>query len=43
VRRELAGPIEALRGERAFVGDDLRHLLDVIVLRMACRTGDPPE
>ena len=35
VRRELAGSIEALRGERAIVVDDLRHIVDVVLLRVA--------
>jgi hypothetical protein len=35
VRRELAGSMEALRGERAVVVDDLRHIVDVILLRVA--------
>jgi hypothetical protein len=35
VRRELAGAIDALRGERAVVVDDLRHIVDVVLLRVA--------
>ena len=35
VRRELAGAIDALRGERAVVDDDLRHIVDVVLLRVA--------
>ena len=35
VRRELARSMEALRGERAVVVDDLRHIVDVILLRVA--------
>ena len=35
VRRELAGSIDALRGERAVVVDDLRHIVDVVLLRVA--------
>ena len=35
VRRELAGAMEALRGERAVVVDDLRHIVDVVLLRVA--------
>jgi hypothetical protein len=35
VRRELAGSIDALRGERAVVVDDLRHIVDVVFLRIA--------
>jgi hypothetical protein len=35
VRRELAGSMEALRGERAVVVDDLRHIVDVVLLRVA--------
>jgi hypothetical protein len=35
VRRELAGAIEALRGERAVVVDDVRHIVDVVLLRVA--------
>jgi hypothetical protein len=35
VRRELAGAIEALRGERAVVVVDLRHIVDVVLLRVA--------
>jgi hypothetical protein len=34
VRRELAGSMEALRGERAVVVDDLRHIVDVVLLRV---------
>ncbi len=35
VHRELAGPMEALRAERAVVVDDLRHIVDVVLLRVA--------
>ena len=35
VRRELAGSIDALRGERALVEDHLRHAIDLIFLRVA--------
>ncbi len=35
VRRELAGSIDALRGERAVVVVDLRHIVDVVLLRIA--------
>jgi hypothetical protein len=35
VRRELAGAADALRGERAVVVDDLGHIVDVVLLRMA--------
>ena len=35
VRRELAGSIEALRGERAVVVDDVRHIVDMVLLRVA--------
>jgi hypothetical protein len=35
VRRELAGSMEALRGERAVVVDDLRHIVDVVLPRVA--------
>ena len=35
VRRELAGSMEAVRGERAVVVDDLRHIVDVVLLRVA--------
>ena len=35
LRRELAGSMEAVRGERAVVVDDLRHLVDVVLLRVA--------
>jgi hypothetical protein len=35
VRRELAGAMEAVRGERAVVVDDLRHIVDVVLLRVA--------
>ena len=35
VRRELAGSMEALRGERAVVAGDLRHIVDVVLLRVA--------
>src|SRR5262245_610978 len=35
VRRELATSMEALRSERAVVIGDVRHIVDVILLRMA--------
>jgi hypothetical protein len=35
VRRELAGSMEALRGERAVVVDDVRHIVDMVLLRVA--------
>jgi hypothetical protein len=35
VRREVAGAIEALRGERAVVVVDLRHIVDLVLLRVA--------
>ena len=35
VRRELAGSLEALRGERAVLVDDVRHIVDVVLLRLA--------
>ena len=35
VHRELAGSLEALRGERAVVVDDVRHIVDVVLLRVA--------
>ena len=35
VRRELAASMEALRGERAVVVDDVRHIVDVVLLRVA--------
>ena len=35
VRRELAGVIGALRGERAVVVGDLRHIVDLVLLRVA--------
>jgi hypothetical protein len=35
VRRELAGSLEAVRGERAVLVDDLRHIVDVVLLRLA--------
>ena len=35
VRRELTGAMEALRGERAVVVDDLGHIVDVVLLRVA--------
>ena len=35
VRRELAGSLEALRGERAVLVNDLRHIVDVVLLRLA--------
>jgi len=35
VHRELAGSIDALRGERALVEEHLRHAIDLIFLRVA--------
>jgi hypothetical protein len=35
LRRELADAMEALRGERAVVVDDLRHIVDAVLLRVA--------
>ena len=35
MRRELAASIEALRGERAVVVNDVRHIVDVVLLRVA--------
>ena len=35
VHRELAGSINALRGERTVVVNDLRHIVDLILLRVA--------
>jgi hypothetical protein len=35
VRRELAGSMEALRGERAIVIADVRQIVDVVLLRLA--------
>ena len=35
VRRELAGAIDAMRGERAVVVDDLRRIVDLVLLRVA--------
>ena len=35
VRRELAGSMDAVRGERAVVVDDLRHIVDVVLRRVA--------
>jgi hypothetical protein len=35
VRRALAGSMEALRAERAVVVDDLRHIVDAVLLRVA--------
>jgi hypothetical protein len=35
VRRELAGSIAALRGERAIVVDDVRGIVDMVLLRVA--------
>ena len=34
-RRELAGALEAVRGERAIVTDDLRRIVDLVLLRVA--------
>ena len=39
VRRELAGSMEALRGERAVVVNDVRHIVDVVLLRVALFVG----
>jgi hypothetical protein len=35
VRRELSGSIDVLRGERAIVVDDLRRIVDAVLLRVA--------
>ena len=35
VRREFAGSMDAVRGERAVVVNDLRHIVDMILLRVA--------
>ena len=35
VRRELAASMEALRGERTLIVADLRHIVDVVLLRVA--------
>ncbi len=35
VRHELAGAMEALRRERAVVVDDVRHIVDAVLLRVA--------
>jgi hypothetical protein len=35
VRRDLAGAVSALRAERGAFTDDVRHLIDVVLLRMA--------
>jgi hypothetical protein len=35
VRHELAASIESLRGERAVVVDDLRHMVEMVLLRVA--------
>jgi len=35
LRRELAGSIDALRGERAVVVGDVRHIVDGVLLRVA--------
>ncbi len=35
VRRELAASVTALRGERAVVVNDVRHIVDVVLLRVA--------
>ena len=35
MHREVAGSIDALRGERAIVVGDLRHIVDVVLLRVA--------
>ena len=34
VHRELAGSIEALRGERAVVVEDVRNIVDLVLLRV---------
>ena len=35
VRHELAGSMAALRRERAVIGDDVRHIVDLVLLRVA--------
>ena len=35
VRRELAGSMAAVRGERAVIVDDLRRIVDTVLLRVA--------
>jgi len=35
VHRELAGSMDTLRGERTTVVDDIRHIVDVVLLRVA--------
>jgi len=35
VHRELAGSMDALRGERVAAVDELRHIVDVVLLRLA--------
>jgi hypothetical protein len=35
LRRELAASVEALRAERAVVVDDVRHIVDAVLLRVA--------
>jgi hypothetical protein len=35
LRRELASSIDVVRGERAVVVDDLRHIVDAVLLRVA--------
>ena len=35
VHRELVGSMQALRGERAVVVDNMRHIVDVVLLRVA--------
>jgi len=35
VRRELAQSVAALRAERAVVVDDVRHIVDLVLLRVA--------
>jgi len=35
VHRELAGSMGAVRDERAIVLEDLRHIIDVVLLRVA--------
>jgi hypothetical protein len=39
VRREWAASMAALRGERAVVVDDVRHIVDVVWLRVACASS----
>jgi hypothetical protein len=35
VRRDLAGAVSALHAERAAFADDMRHVIDVVLLRIA--------